>query len=263
VTDVAPDAPAPFDTSRANIARVYDYLLGGKDNYQADRTFAQQLLSQQPGIQVNARANRAFMQRAVRMIAAAGIDQFLDIGTGLPTGENVHQVAQSVNANARVVYVDNDDVVAAHSNALLVSDRGVEFIQADLREPAEIITRAGAVLDLSRPVALLLISMLHFIPDDDEASGVVRELTAPLASGSYVVVSHWRYEPTDEDVAKQYSGAVHAIARRGQEQIGALLPADWEPVEPGLVPVISWRPPATSSAPLETIQFMGVVIRKP
>jgi hypothetical protein len=262
VTDVDADTPTPFDTSHANIARVYDYLLGGKDNYEADRALAEELLAQQPGIQVNARANRAFMQRAVRTIATAGIDQFLDIGTGLPTGENVHQVAQSVNSDARVVYVDNDEVVAAHSHALLASHPGVEFIQADLREPADIVARAGTVLDLSRPVALLIVSMLHFIPEDVEATDVVRVLAEPLASGSYLVASHWQYVPADEDLAKRYSGAVHAIARRNREQIAALLPAGWEQLEPGLVPVTTWRPLAVSPAALETVQFMGVVLRK-
>jgi O-methyltransferase involved in polyketide biosynthesis len=255
--------PAPFDTGQPNIARVYDYLLGGKDNYEADRKLAEELLSQQPGIQVNAQANRAFMQRVVRYLAAAGVDQFLDVGTGLPTGDNVHQIAQSVNQDARIVYVDNDEVVAAHSRALLASDRGVEFVHADLRDPGEIIARAKETLDLSRPTAILLISMLHFVPDDAQATKIVRELAAPLPSGSYIVASHWQYLPADEELAKKYSGAVHAIARRSREQIGALLPSDWDLVEPGLVPVTAWHPPVGQPAAHETIQFVGVVARKP
>jgi hypothetical protein len=119
------------------------------------------------------------------------------------------------------------------------------------------------VLDLSRPVALLIISMLHFVPDDAQARAIVATLTEPLAPGSYLAISHWQYESTDEDLAKRYSGAVAAIARRTREQIGALLPADWESVEPGLVPVTAWRPPPVSAAPTETIQFVGAVVRKP
>lgn len=262
MTDVNPEVPAAFDTGRANIARVYDYLLGGKDNYGADRALAEELLAQQPGIQRNARSNRAFMQRVVRTVAAAGIDQFLDIGTGLPTGENVHQVALAVNPGIQVVYVDNDEVVAAHSRALLASEQGAEFLLGDLREPGKILAEASA-LDFSLPVALLIISMLHFIPDDVQAKAIIGELTSGLASGSYLAISHWRYHPDDEDLAKRYSGAVHAIARRDQEQIAALLPAGWETVEPGLVPVTAWRPePSRTSAP-ETAQFMGGVVRKP
>jgi hypothetical protein len=262
VTDAEADVSPAFDTAHPNIARVYDYLLGGKDNYAADRELAQELLASQPGIQLNAQANRAFMQRAVRYVANAGIDQFLDIGTGLPTGENVHQVAQSVNQRARIVYVDNDQVVAAHSRALLASDQGVEFVLADLRQPGEIMNRAEASLDLSRPVALLMISMLHFVPDDAEASAIVRDLTAPLASGSYVVISHWQYLPSDEELAKRYSGAVHAIARRSRDEIAALLPPGWEFVDPGLVPVTAWKPSPDSPAVWETIQFMGALARK-
>ncbi len=252
-----------FDTGRASIARVYDFLLGGKDNFQADRALAGELLKAQPGIQRNARSNRAFMQRAVRAVAAAGADQFLDIGTGLPTGDNVHQVARSASPGARVVYVDNDEVVAAHSRALLASATGVEFISADLRDPAGILARAGTVLDLSRPVAVLIVSMLHFITDDAEAVAIVRALATPLAAGSHLVISHWQYDPGDEDLARKYSGAVHPIARRGRDEIAALLPAGWDTLEPGLVPVTAWRPEAGIPAGLETTQFVGAVARKP
>ena len=252
-----------FDTGRANVARVYDFLLGGKDNYQADRALAEELLKAQPGIQRNARANRAFMQRAVRAVAAAGVGQFLDIGTGLPTGDNVHQIARSVIPGARVVYVDNDEVVAAHSRALLASATGVEFIHADLRDPAEILARAGTVLDLSRPVAVLIVSMLHFITDDAEAAAIIGALVTPMAAGSHLVISHWQYDPADENLARRYSSAVHPIARRGRDQIAALLPADWDTLEPGLVPVTVWRPPAGIPARLETTQFVGAVARKP
>jgi SAM-dependent methyltransferase len=263
VTDVTQDAPSPFDTGHPNIARVYDYLLGGHDNYAADRALAEELLSQQPALRANAQANRAFMQRVVRTLASAGIDQFLDVGTGLPTGENVHQVAQSINPRAHVVYVDNDEVVAAHARALLASDYGVEFVRADLRAPAEIIAAAQDLLDFSRPVAVLAVSMLHFIPDDDQAIAIVAALTGSLASGSYLVISHWAYRPSNEELARKYSGSVHAIARRTQEEIAALLPTDWESIEPGLVPVSTWRPAANNQADPATIQFMGAVIRKP
>jgi hypothetical protein len=265
VTNTGPAIPVQIDTGRANIARVYDYLLGGKDNYAADRALAEELLAQQPGIRQNARANRAFMQRVVRTVAQAGVDQFLDLGTGLPTGENVHQVAQSVNPDARVVYVDNDEVVAAHSRALLTSDQGAQFMLGDLREAGRIVDSARSTLDLSRPVALLIISMLHFVPDDAEAQAIVGTLTEPLVSGSYMAISHWQYHFSNENLAQRYSSSVAAIARRTREQIAGLLPAGWESVEPGLVPVTAWRPAVSvpGSEPAMASGFVGAVVRRP
>ena len=256
--------PSAYDPGRANIARVYDYLLGGKDNFAADRALADELLTQQPEIRRNARENRAFMQRAVRAIAAEGVGQFLDIGTGLPTGYNVHEAARSVNPAARVVYVDNDEVVAAHARALLASETGVEFVLADLLEPADALTRAAETLDLSQPVALLIISMLHFVPDDSQACAVIGAMTDPLVPGSYLAVSHWQYRPADdEELTKRYASAVHSLARREEAQIAGLLPVGWQMLEPGLVPVPAWRPVVAGRSRVQDIAFLGAVLRKP
>jgi hypothetical protein len=254
-------AAAGFDCSRPSIARVYDYLLGGKDNYAADRELAERLLSQLPGIRANARANRAFLQRVVRAIAGAGVTQFLDIGTGLPTGENVHQVARSVRPSARVVYVDNDEVVAAHATALLATDEEAEFVLGDLREPQCVLARAEDLLDFRKPVAVLIISMLHFVPDDARARAIVAAIAERLVAGSYLAISHLEYRPADEAVTQQYAGAVADLARRGAREVAALLPEGWEPVEPGLVPVTAWLPPAGAAA--EDTAMLGVVARKP
>jgi hypothetical protein len=260
-----PVSPEHYEPDPPNIARVYDYLLGGKDNFAVDRALAQELLSQQPDIRRNARENRAFMQRAVRMMAEAGISQFLDLGTGLPTGYNVHEVARSVIPDAQVVYVDNDEVVAAHARALLASDEGVEFVLADMRQSGEVLAKAGTLLDLTNPVAVLIISMLHFVNDDSEAQSVVSAYASALAAGSYLSLSHWQYRPVeDEELTKHYASSVHSLARRGKSEVAALLPAEWDLVEPGLVSVSAWRPPAVDiSGSATDVAFLGVVLRKP
>jgi S-adenosyl methyltransferase len=262
VTEGTSPGTAVYDPTRPNIARVYDYLLGGKDHFTADRAFAEELLTQQPQLRANARANRAFMQRVVRFAAAAGVTQFLDLGSGLPTGENVHEVARAIDTDSRIVYVDNDPVVASHGRAILASAPGVTFALADMRDPADVIAQAGDSLDLTRPVAVLCISLLHFVPDDAQAAGIVEGLTAPLAAGSLLSFTHWKYVPSDEDSFQAYSGSVHAIARRGQRELMALVPAGWELVEPGLVPVTDWRPAAGEPPAAEEIRFYGAVARK-
>jgi hypothetical protein len=184
------------------------------------------------------------MQRAVRHAVASGVTQFLDIGTGLPTGENVHEVARSADPGSRVVYVDNDPVVAAHARAILASQPGTTFLLADMQEPADIVAQAGAALDLSAPVAVMCISLLHFVPDDARAAAIVAALTEPLAPGSLLAFTHWKYLPSDEESAQSYAGSVAAIARRAEAEISALVPAGWDLVDPGLVPVTQWRPSA-------------------
>lgn len=261
MTETGPVTSAGYDPTRPSVARVYDYLLGGKDNFAADRALADELLAQQPGIRRNARANRAFMQRAVRAVAASGVRQFLDLGTGLPTSENVHEVARSAAGDARVVYVDNDESVAAHARALLASDPGVHFVLGDLRDPDAVLARAGEWLDFAEPVAVLIISMLHFVPDDGQAADIVGRFAVRVPAGSYLVLSHWQYRPEDEELTRQYAGAVHALARRGEAQVAALLPAGWAPVDPGLVPVTAWQPPGGQAA-AEDVPFLGVVARK-
>jgi hypothetical protein len=263
VTDALHGTAAGYDPARPNIARVYDYLLDGKDNFAVDREFAQDLLRQQPTLRANARANRAFMQRVVRYAAHAGLTQFLDLGTGLPTGQNVHEIARSVTPEARVVYVDNDPIVASHARAILATTPSAEFALADMRQPVGVIAAAGESLDLSQPVAVLCISLLHFVPDDVEAASIVTALTSPLAPGSLLAFTHWKYLPSDEESARSYSGSVAAIARRGEPELTALVPAGWDIIEPGLVPVSRWRPSAGEPPQDEEIRFYGVAARKP
>ncbi|CAL9336269.1 hypothetical protein SUDANB32_00170 [Streptomyces sp. enrichment culture] len=184
-----PPTPPRTDTSRAQPARVYDWLLGGKDNYPVDEAVGRRL---PPQAKDAARQNRAFMHRAAAWLADRGVDQFLDIGTGIPTEPNLHQIVQRVVPAARIVYVDNDPVVLRHAEALLVSspEGATEYVQADVREPGEILRHARDVLDLSRPVALSLIALLHFLPDDQDPQGIVRELVDALPPGSHLVLSH-------------------------------------------------------------------------
>jgi hypothetical protein len=199
--------PAPFDTSVAHVARVYDYWLGGKDNFAADRAAGEQAIKAFPNIVRSARANRAFLARAVRFLAGeAGIRQFLDIGTGIPTA-NTHEVAQSVAPQARVVYVDNDPVVLAHARALLASgpEGATSYLDADLRDPQMILDAAARLLDFGRPVAVMLMAILQHLDDADDPYTIVATLMGAVPSGSYLALStrpktstpgRWRRWPT-------------------------------------------------------------------
>src|ERR1700690_2706768 len=183
----------PFDTSVANQARIYDYLLGGKDNYAADRAAVDAVLKVAPKLGFTARANRAFLGRVVRYLAAeAGIRQFLDIGTGIPTAGNTHQIAQAIAPESRVVYVDYDPIVLAHARALLTSHQAgvTEYVDADLRNTGTILTQAARLLDFAKPVAVTLLMVLHVIPDSDDPHAIVAKVMDALPPGSYLAVSH-------------------------------------------------------------------------
>jgi hypothetical protein len=209
------DEPVSFDTSVAHMARVYDYWLGGKDNFAADRAAAEQAIAANPHILKDVRANRAFLARAVRYLAAeCGIRQFLDIGTGIPTANNTHEVAQSVAPECRVVYVDNDPVVLAHARALLISDPegATDYIHADLRDTDEILSRAAQTLDFSRPVAVTMMAILHLIPDDADPYRIVATLMAAAPSESYLAISHPAGDVRAEAVAE--------MARRVNARLG-------------------------------------------
>src|SRR6201986_2794259 len=185
--------PPPFDTSVANQARIYDYLLGGKDNYAADRAAVDAVLKVAPEMGFAARANRAFLGRVVRYLAAqAGIRQFLDIGTGIPTAGNTHQVAQAVAPESRVVYVDYDPIVLAHARALLTSHEAgaTEYIDADLRDTGTILSQAARLLDFTQPVAVTILMVLHVIPDSDGPQAILAKVMDALPSGSYLALSH-------------------------------------------------------------------------
>ena len=241
-------APDSLDLEVPSTARMYDYYLGGSHNFAADRALAEAALQAWPETPFMCRANRAFLRRAVTFLAGAGVDQFLDLGSGIPTGGNVHEIAQSIRPDARTVYVDSDPVAYAHGSVLLADNPRATYLQADLRNPESILTSSAVTqfLDLSRPVAVLMLMTLHFVPDDDDPDGIVaayREATVP---GSYLVVSHGtnEYRPDTQKITQVYSTASHGIVPRNKARI-AELTAGYELVEPGLVDVILWRPEPT------------------
>ncbi|MEU4167063.1 SAM-dependent methyltransferase [Streptomyces sp. NPDC026665] len=240
----------PLDTSKAHPARVYDWLLGGKDNYPVDEAVGEKL---PPEARDAARQNREFMQRASAWLAEQGVDQFLDIGTGIPTQPNLHQIVQNITPSAKVVYTDNDPIVLRHAEALLVSrPEGVtDYIQADVRRPEDIVQHARHVLDFSRPIALSLIALMHFIPDEQDAHSIVRNLVDTLPSGSYLVLSH-----ASSDVFPELSAQVTAEYAKGGIQLGFRTRAEVERffegldlVSPGLVTATQWVRSAEVPAP--------------
>jgi hypothetical protein len=236
-----------IDTTRPHPARVYDWFLGGKDNYPVDEELGRQIMSIETGAPRAARANRRFMQRATRRLAReAGIRQFLDLGTGIPTEPNLHQIAQSVAPDARVVYVDNDPIVLAHAEALLRgTPEGVtEYLQADARDPAAILEQARRILDFDRPIALSLIALLHFVADEDGAYELVDTLVEALAPGSCLVLSAMTadFEPENvrRGIAAYAAGGVTLVAR-SQAEMGGFF-RGLEVMEPGIVSVADWHP---------------------
>lgn len=243
-----------IDTSKAHPARVYDVFLGGKDNYPVDRAAAAAALAVNARGYLDVRHNRDFLRRAVSFLTREeGIRQFLDIGTGLPTAENVHQIAQRDIPDARVVYVDNDPVVLAHARALLTSgpEGRTDYIDADFREPARILEQAAQTLDFDQPVALCLVALLHFV-EDAEAYPIVRGLLDELPSGSRLVLSHLTEDLNPEDVraVKQtYTERGFTFVVRSRGEVERFFTENaLELVEPGVVPVHHWR--ADNAAPV-------------
>jgi trans-aconitate methyltransferase len=246
----------PFDTSVAHQARMYDYLLGGKDNYAADREAMEAILKVHPEAAFTARANRAFLGRAVRYLAGeAGMRQFLDIGTGIPTAGNTHQVAQATAPESRVVYVDYDPIVLAHARALLISHEAgaTDYIEADLRDTGTILSNASELLDFTHPVAVTLISILHAIPDSDDPHAIVARLMDAVPSGSYLAISHAGSDLYDRDALDSIKDIAaqkvrQQLAARSREQVARFFDG-LDLVEPGLVRVEEWRPgPAAGDA---------------
>jgi hypothetical protein len=259
--------PPSFDTTIAHPARVYDYMLGGKNNYEADRDAAMLAMEAMPSIGATARANRAFLRRAVEYLAGeAGIRQFLDIGTGLPTADNTHEVAQRVAPDSRIVYVDYDPIVLAHARALLNStpQGATAYIQADARSPETILREAAATLDFSQPVAVMLLAVLHFIPDEEHPGQITGTLMDALVPGSYLTIS----AVTDDFSTDQVTRAVRdfntqRVAARVHPRTHAEISrffAGLDLVEPGLVPVQQWR---TLFDPAAVNSAYGGVARKP
>jgi hypothetical protein len=254
------------DTGVAHIARVYNYWLGGKDNFAADREAAELVISAYPSILASVRAQRDFLGRAVEyLVAQAGVCQFLDIGTGLPTASNTHEVAQLVAPESRVVYVDNDPIVLAHARALLASNPqgSTAYLDADLRDTAEVLAAAAQTLDFSQPIAVMLIGVLHCIPDADDPAGLVRRLLDAVPPGSYLAIAH----PASDIHASQIGTATHRlnqvmadpVTMRSHGQVARFFDG-LELVEPGLVQVHRWR--ADPADPDAELANYGGVARK-
>jgi hypothetical protein len=240
---------------------VYDYYLGGSHNFEVDRQMAEEAIRLWPELPRLIRSNRAFLRRAVTFLAGQGIDQFLDIGSGIPTVGNVHEVARRVAPRARVLYVDRDPVAVAHSRAILAGDPNTRVLQADLRRPAEILDHPdlAATLDLTRPVALLLVAVLHFVPDADGPEEAVHTLRQPLARGSYLVLSHASPSGTAEKAATHqelYQRTPTPMTMRTEEQIERFFEG-FELVPPGLVPLARWRPDEDAAVGLSDSEMAG------
>jgi hypothetical protein len=260
------------DTSRPHPARMYDYSLGGKNHFAADREVADKVFAAFPSGRITARENRAFLGRAVRYLAEeAGIRQFLDIGTGLPTTSNVHEVAQAAAPSARVVYADNDPMVLAHARALLTStaEGRTAYIHADLRQPQAILSHpvTREVLDFSKPIALMLVAVLHYIPDGDKPADIIATLLGALPPGSYLAASHVtkEHEPTRiSGVQRAFRDANLQAEWRNSDEFARLAFPGLELVPPGVVLVSEWRPEGDGPLPTPAeVGCYGGVARKP
>jgi hypothetical protein len=253
--------PAEIDTSVAHVARVYDYLLGGKANFSVDRQAAERAYAAWPGgidgVRTEVRDHRAFLGRAVRyLVRDAGIRQFLDIGTGIPKENNVHEVAQREVPESSVVYVDRDPIVLAHAHQLLRGTRegSTRYIYGDLHEPAAIAEEAAKTLDFSRPVAVMLFGILHFFGDEDDPRAVIGQLMGPLAPGSYLALTHLASDVEGEAMTETFNRLnavmVESVTLRSRDEVAALF-TGLELVEPGVVQTTQWRPDpeAASAAP--------------
>jgi hypothetical protein len=255
--------PPDVDTKRANVARVYDYWLGGTHNFLPDQDLARALIAVEPNFRAIARANRAFLGRAVRALTDAGIRQFLDIGSGIPTEGNVHEVAQHAAPGTHVIYADIDPVAVAHSKAILAGNADAAIIEADLREPEKILTHhtVGPLIDFSQPTALLLVAVLHFIADAEDPWRIVATLRDALPPGSYLVLCH----ATDESkpgvahaFEKVYNRSVSTdVHMRSREQILRFFDG-FDLLDPGLVFMPQWRPDSPADVPDDPSQFWGL-----
>ncbi|MFF4544761.1 SAM-dependent methyltransferase [Streptomyces sp. NPDC001406] len=253
-----------IDTSRPHPARIYDYLLGGKDNYEVDREAGEELAAAAPEVRIGVRANRAFMQRAVQYVVGSGVRQILDVGTGLPTSPNVHEIAQDAAPDVRVAYVDNDPIVSAHGNALLSRSGSTSIVLGDLRDPRAIVDHPDVrqVIDFDEPVALLLVAVLHFLTDAEQPTEVVATLRDALSPGSFLVLSHATGDFADRSGAQAiYNRATATLNLRSRAEVERFFDG-FELIEPGLAQVPFWRPDAPPPARSAEIGFYGGVARK-
>jgi hypothetical protein len=258
---------AGLDETTPHSARIWNYWLGGKDNFAVDRQVGEQVKKMLPSIVEQARADRAFLGRAVGHLAGeAGIRQFLDIGTGLPTAENTHEVAQRVAPDAKIVYVDNDPLVLVHARALLTSTpEGVtDYVESDLTDPGKILQEAERTLDFDRPVALMLVGVLHHIADDEGPYEIVQRLKDRLPAGSYLVINHATNAvygaASDESVAHWNQFGKPKITLRSPEQITRFFDG-FELREPGVISCSRWRPGAADTESIEVDEFAGVAYK--
>lgn len=255
-------APAEVDLDRPSVARVYDYYLGGSHNFESDRAFAQRVLSVLPDMAVVAQENRAFLRRAVLYLCALGVDQFVDLGSGIPTVGNVHEVAASALPRSRVAYIDHDPVAVAHSRALLKGNDQAVVVSADLRQPGNVLDDAvlRGHIDLTRPVAVLLVSVLHFVGDESRPADFITEYMAAMAGGSYLVISHASTDggPGAVDAQAVYNQArsPNPMRMRTGAEVAALfggLPL----VDPGVVRIPLWRPESADDVGPEVDRYPG------
>jgi len=259
--------PPGIDADRASPARVYDYLLGGGHNFAADRRVAERLLVVFPEAPLAAQANRAFLRRAVKFLVDTGVRQFLDIGSGIPTLGHVHEIAQRVAPDARVVYVDIDPVAVAHSREILVGNERAAAIQEDFRRPERILDDPDVqrLFDFGRPVAVLMVALLHYLSHADDPAGLIARLTQPLGARSYVVVSHVTEEcGAHAEAGEVYRSAGIDVTMRSRTQIEALV-AGWDLVDPGVVWAPQWRPewpPSPDDRPERSGVYVGVARKR-
>jgi hypothetical protein len=267
-TDRPEWAPEGIDLNRPSNARLYDYFLGGAHNFAVDRDLAGMIEKMTPNIGETMRANRAFLRRAVTYLVGEGVRQFLDIGSGIPTVGNVHQVARAATPDARVLYVDVDPVAVTHSRAILREDAQTDVLAADLREPERILAgaRASGLFDFDRPVAVLVLGVLHFIPDGDDPAGIMARLRDAVAPGSFLAISHVTHEGQPPEVLKAFEMSkrtAEEIVPRTHAEIAGYF-GDLTFVEPGLVHIPLWRPedPADLGEHPERINAYAGVARK-
>lgn len=256
--------PDDVETDRPSAARIYDYYLGGSHNFAIDREFAKRAIELWPQLPQIMRENRAFLNRAVRYLVGQGITQFLDLGSGIPTVGNVHEVAQGENPDARVVYVDTDPVAVTLSRSLLAGVTGTEIVQADLRDVESVLAAVEArhLLDLTAPTAVLMVAVLHFVPDSDDPAGIVARYRSALAPGSYLALSHATQEgepgQADPHMAL-YAKIGTPMTMRSRAQVEAIIDG-FEPVPPGVVFFPQWRPDPGAPATPDPERFTGYVV---
>lgn len=254
-------APSEINLDRPSAARVYDYYLGGFHNFPADREMAQEAIRMWPELPLMMRANRAFLRRAVRFAVTHGVKQFLDIGSGIPTVGNSHEIARLADPSAQVVYVDVDPVAVAHSRAILADDPATAVLQADLREPDRILDNALVrdLIDFDAPVAILLVAVLHFVPDEEDPGAIIARLRESMAPGSVLIISHASQDGQPEladSHRRLYARTPTPMTMRSQQQITALFDG-FDLVEPGVVPIQAWRPEPPAEVPDNSKRMVG------